>query len=147
MHLLKGQVHCWQIVFWNSWVSWNLNLRHHFLHCLVSGVYQPECVIHYTCNKWYNCIDLLWDFIKASNWWSHHCICNDGTSGHWCFCWWLSAVLLWCPPPPFEEPEGRAYCLNAGVSVCQSIISSRSFSSQRQCTYQKSNLVYRFIIY
>lgn len=89
--------------------------------------------------KWYNCIDLLWDFIKALNRWSHHRIRNDGTRGHWCFCWW-SSVLLWCPPPPkpthshppplpFEEPEGRAYCI-AGVSVCQSIISFRSFSSE-----------------
>lgn len=137
MHLLWGRVHCWQIVFWNSWVSWNLNLRHHFLHCLVSGVYQPECVIHYTCNKWYNCIDLLWDFIKVLN---HHCICNDGTTGHWCFCWWLF-VLLFMPPPSFEE--GGAYCF-AAVSVCQSIISTCSFSSQR-LHLTEMNLVYRFI--
>lgn len=50
MHLLWGRVHCWQIVFWNSWVSLTLDLRHHFLHCLVSCVYQPECVIHYVIN-------------------------------------------------------------------------------------------------
>lgn len=145
MHLLWGRVHCWQIVFWNSWVSLTLNLRHHFLHCLVSGVYQPECVIHYVIND--TTVLIYYEILLRLQ--TGEAITVSVMMGPQVIGVFVDDYQLFCydaPPTPFEEPEGRAYCF-AGVSVCQSIISSRSFSSQRQCTYQKSNLVYRFIIY
>lgn len=112
----------------------------------VSCVYQPECVIHYVIND--TTVLIYYEILLRLQ--TGEAITVSVMMGPQVIGVFVDDYQLFCydapPPTPFEELEGRAYCF-AGVSVCQSIISSRSFSSQRQCTYQKSNLVYRFIIY